>query len=57
MTRIGTRRLPKGQNSNNSVRVTNDFIKAVEVDEPWTLTRRTDGVVAKERLRANFGSK
>ena len=37
-----------GQNSNNSVRVTNEFIKAVEADEPWTLTRRTDGVVAKE---------
>ncbi len=37
-----------GQNSNNSVRVTNDFIKAVEADEPWTLTRRTDGVAAKE---------
>ncbi len=37
-----------GQNSNNSVRITNDFIKAVESDEPWTLTRRTDGVAAKE---------
>ena len=37
-----------GQNSNNSVRVTNDFIKAVEADEPWTLTRRTDGIAHKE---------
>jgi ribonucleoside-diphosphate reductase alpha chain len=37
-----------GQNSNNSVRVTNDFIKAVEVDGPWALTMRTNGGVAKE---------
>jgi len=40
-----------GQNSNNSVRVTNRFMEAVERDEEWTLTRRTDGSVHK-RLRA-----
>ena len=34
-----------GQNSNNSVRVTNAFLKAVEDDKPWELLRRTDGEV------------
>ena len=36
-----------GQNSNNSVRVTDDFLRAVESDEHWDLIRRTDGAVAK----------
>ena len=36
-----------GQNSNNSVRVTSDFIQAVLDDRDWELTRRTDGAVAK----------
>ena len=36
-----------GQNSNNSVRVTNAFLKAAENDEPWELLQRTDGAVAK----------
>ncbi|NNF69764.1 MAG: adenosylcobalamin-dependent ribonucleoside-diphosphate reductase, partial [Acidimicrobiia bacterium] len=36
-----------GQNSNNSVRVTSDFIEAVIADGDWNLTRRTDGAVAK----------
>ena len=36
-----------GQNSNNSVRVTDDFIEAVLRDGDWNLTRRTDGKVAK----------
>ncbi|MFZ2004920.1 MAG: adenosylcobalamin-dependent ribonucleoside-diphosphate reductase, partial [Stellaceae bacterium] len=36
-----------GQNSNNTVRITNDFLKAVEQGEDWNLTRRTDGKVAK----------
>jgi ribonucleoside-diphosphate reductase alpha chain len=36
-----------GQNSNNSVRVTDDFLRTVEADGDWTLTRRTDGKVAK----------
>ena len=36
-----------GQNSNNSVRVSNDFLDRVEADGAWELTRRTDGKVAK----------
>ncbi|MDF1855431.1 vitamin B12-dependent ribonucleotide reductase [Pseudooceanicola sp.] len=36
-----------GQNSNNSVRVTDAFLKAVKDDKPWELIRRTDGKVSK----------
>lgn len=36
-----------GQNSNNSVRVTNDFIKKALKNEDWNLIRRTDGSVHK----------
>ena len=36
-----------GQNSNNSVRVTDSFLKAVKDDADWALIRRTDGKVAK----------
>ncbi|HLF59932.1 MAG TPA: LAGLIDADG family homing endonuclease [Acidimicrobiia bacterium] len=36
-----------GQNSNNSVRVTNDFIQTVLDDGDWNLTNRTDGSVRK----------
>ncbi len=36
-----------GQNSNNSIRVTDAFLKAVENDEDWDLVNRTDGSVAK----------
>ena len=35
-----------GQNSNNSVRVTNDFLNAVAENGDWELIRRTDGEVA-----------
>jgi len=36
-----------GQNSNNSVRVTNDFIQTVLDDGDWDLINRTDGSVRK----------
>ncbi|MHA3914583.1 vitamin B12-dependent ribonucleotide reductase [Halovulum sp. GXIMD14793] len=36
-----------GQNSNNSVRVTDAFLQAVKDDADWELIRRTDGGVAK----------
>ena len=34
-----------GQNANNSVRVSRDFMQAVVDDGPWNLTARTDGRV------------
>ncbi|MGE4527716.1 MAG: vitamin B12-dependent ribonucleotide reductase [Rhodospirillaceae bacterium] len=36
-----------GQNSNNTVRVTDAFLKAVAADDDWTLIRRTDGKPAR----------
>ncbi len=36
-----------GQNSNNSIRVTDAFLRAVRDDAPWELINRTDGKVAK----------
>lgn len=36
-----------GQNSNNSVSVTDTFLRAVENDDSWNLIRRTDGGVHK----------
>src|SRR5438477_3628608 len=36
-----------GQNANNSVRMSNGFIEAVQQDLNWDLTRRTDGKTSK----------
>ena len=36
-----------GQNSNNSVRIPNDFFDALDADGDWKLIRRTDGKVAR----------
>ncbi|MCF2903806.1 vitamin B12-dependent ribonucleotide reductase [Octadecabacter sp. CECT 8868] len=36
-----------GQNSNNSIRVTDEFLKAVETDANWKLINRKNGEVAK----------
>ncbi|MBY0422447.1 MAG: vitamin B12-dependent ribonucleotide reductase, partial [Parvularculaceae bacterium] len=41
-------RTVSGQNANNSVRVTDAFMRAVETDGDWTLTRRVDGLPAKQ---------
>ena len=40
-------RTVSGQNANNSVRISDDFLRAVETDDTWDLIRRTDGAVAK----------
>lgn len=36
-----------GQNSNNSIRITNEFLETLEKGEDWTLRNRTDGKPAK----------
>ncbi|MDO9412475.1 MAG: vitamin B12-dependent ribonucleotide reductase, partial [Pseudolabrys sp.] len=36
-----------GQNSNNSVRITDDFLRAVDADANWDLTFRKNGKVSK----------
>jgi len=36
-----------GQNSNNTIRVTDEFLEAVADDGEWNLIRRTDGEVAQ----------
>jgi len=40
-------RTVSGQNSNNSARITDAFLKAVQEDGAWTLKRRTDAAPAK----------
>ncbi|MEO1252080.1 MAG: vitamin B12-dependent ribonucleotide reductase [Pseudomonadota bacterium] len=40
-------RTVSGQNANNSVRVTDAFLKAVNDDADWTLLNRTDGAPVK----------
>ncbi|MBV4357217.1 vitamin B12-dependent ribonucleotide reductase [Pinibacter aurantiacus] len=44
-------RTVSGQNSNNSVRIPNDFFAKLEADEDWELKARTDGRVMK-RIKA-----
>ncbi|MCK9486854.1 MAG: vitamin B12-dependent ribonucleotide reductase [Dehalococcoidia bacterium] len=46
-----------GQNSNNSVRVTADFLDAVRRNQPWDLTFRTTGEVARTVQAADLWDK
>ncbi len=46
-----------GQNSNNSVRVSNDFLEKVSQKSKWDLIRRTDGGVHKTIEAADLWSK
>jgi ribonucleoside-diphosphate reductase alpha chain len=46
-----------GQNSNNSVRVTNEFLEKVSQKGKWDLTRRTDGGVHKTLDASELWSK
>ncbi|WP_417460841.1 vitamin B12-dependent ribonucleotide reductase [Kordiimonas sp.] len=43
-----------GQNSNNSIRVSDDFMKAVKDGSDWHLTNRTDGSVTKSMSAAEL---
>ncbi|MCC7304563.1 adenosylcobalamin-dependent ribonucleoside-diphosphate reductase [bacterium] len=43
-----------GQNSNNSVRVTDAFMEAVEADREWNLLSRVDGTVKKTAKAKNI---
>ena len=43
-----------GQNSNNSVRLSDDFMHAVQNDGDWNLIRRTDGTVDKTLKAADL---
>ncbi|MBG81585.1 MAG: ribonucleoside-diphosphate reductase, adenosylcobalamin-dependent [Phycisphaerae bacterium] len=45
-----------GQNSNNSVRLSNEFMEAVDADDSWALHNRTDGAVAREISAKNLWS-
>lgn len=46
-----------GQNSNNSLRITNDFMDSVEQDGPWNLYHRTELKKAKQQSREPKPSK
>ena len=46
-----------GQNANNSVRVSDDFLRAVEKDEKWDLINRVDGRVASSMSARDLWSK
>lgn len=43
-----------GQNSNNSVRIPNDFFRSLDRDQNWSLIRRTDGRVSRSPKAADL---
>ena len=50
-------RTVSGQNSNNSVRVTDDFMRAVAEGGEWSTVRRTDGKIAGTYRASNLMEK
>jgi ribonucleoside-diphosphate reductase alpha chain len=46
-----------GQNSNNSIRIPNRFFEAMDRDEDWNLTRRTDGKISKTVKARDLGDR
>ncbi len=50
-------RIVSGQNSNNSVRLSNSFLKAVQEDSDWDLINRIDGSVARTIKARDLWSK
>lgn len=46
-----------GQNSNNSVRISNAFLKSVQENSSWNLLNRTDGKVAKTLSASDLWNK
>ncbi|MBI2676179.1 MAG: vitamin B12-dependent ribonucleotide reductase [Candidatus Aenigmarchaeota archaeon] len=46
-----------GQNSNNSIRISNDFIRAVEKGDEWNLLKRTDGTISRTIKTAELWDK
>ncbi len=50
-------RIVSGQNSNNSVRLSNGFLQAVKNNDDWNLINRVDGKVARTIKAADLWSK
>jgi hypothetical protein len=50
-------RTVSGQNSNNSIRIPNEFFEKLDNDEDWELKGRMDGRVMKKFRLVNFGIK
>ena len=46
-----------GQNSNNTVRITDSFLNAVQKDQTWDLRQRTDGSISKSVKAAELWEK
>ena len=60
MARLGFGRLiplSPGKTPNNTIRVTDEFLRAVETDGDWALTARLDGAPVKVMRRETCGTK
>ena len=50
-------RTVSGQNSNNSVRIPNEFFRSLANNEDWEMTARSDGKVMKKCLPQSSGTR